>query len=179
MMTRAHASFSSGLTARPAFNLELSRVLFTSAAEGGKSASGMDGGLSAVDDYTGSEWKLTLSDSSRSGFSVSADAVLTSAPGDSVEFHYAGANTGTNEYISAMLLDDTDEILYYGRLKNLADSWDAEGTATFTVPGELAKGVYTVRLFNEQYNGDKQTDYAGELKNYTLTVEDKAAPPSP
>ena len=166
-------------TARPAFNLDLSKVLFTSAAEGGKSAGGMDGGLSAVDDYTGSEWKLTLSDSSRSGFSVSADAVLTSAPGDSVEFHYAGANTGTNEYISAMLLDDTDEILYYGRLKNLADSWDAEGTATFTVPGELAKGIYTVRLFNEQYNGDKQTDYAGELKNFTLTVEDKAAPPSP
>ena len=37
--------------ARPAFNLDLNSVLFTSAAEGGKSASGMDSGLTAVGDY--------------------------------------------------------------------------------------------------------------------------------
>ena len=46
--------------ARPAFNLDLNSVLFISAAEGGKSASGMDSGLTAVGDYDGNEWKLTL-----------------------------------------------------------------------------------------------------------------------
>ena len=34
--------------ARPAFNLDLDSVLFTSAAVGGKSANGMDGGLTAI-----------------------------------------------------------------------------------------------------------------------------------
>lgn len=50
---------------RPAFNLNLSDVLFTSAATGGKSASGMDSGLTAVQNYSGKDWKLTLLDSSR------------------------------------------------------------------------------------------------------------------
>lgn len=55
---------------RPAFNLNLSDVLFTSAATGGKSASGMDDGLTAVEHYSGNEWKLTLLDGTR-GFSIS------------------------------------------------------------------------------------------------------------
>lgn len=50
--------------ARPAFNLDLTSVLFTSAAVGGKP----DGGLTAVPEYSGNEWKLTLSDSDRNGF---------------------------------------------------------------------------------------------------------------
>ena len=51
--------------ARPAFNLDLDSVLFTSAAEGGKSLGTM-GTLSSVSDYTGNEWKLTLLDENRS-----------------------------------------------------------------------------------------------------------------
>ena len=49
------------LTVRPAFNLNLNSVLFTSAAVGGKP----DGGLTEVPEYSGNEWKLTLLDSSR------------------------------------------------------------------------------------------------------------------
>ena len=40
---------------RPAFHLDLNSVLFTSAAAGGKSASGMDSGLTAVGNYDGNE----------------------------------------------------------------------------------------------------------------------------
>lgn len=47
---------------RPAFKLNLNSVLFASAAVGGKP----DGGLTEVPEYSGSEWKLTLLDSSRS-----------------------------------------------------------------------------------------------------------------
>ena len=45
---------------RPAFNLNLGSVLFTSAAVDGKP----DGGLTAVPKYSGNEWKLTLLDNS-------------------------------------------------------------------------------------------------------------------
>ena len=55
-----------GHAVRPAFNLNLDAVLFTSAAVGGKSsgAVGADA-LIFVSNYSGSEWKLTLQDSSR------------------------------------------------------------------------------------------------------------------
>ncbi len=56
---------------RPAMNLTTTynNIFFVSAAHGGKSAPGMDGGLQPVSpNYTGNEWKLTLFDSTRSGF---------------------------------------------------------------------------------------------------------------
>ena len=55
---------------RPAFNLNLGSVLFTSAAVDGKP----DGGLTAVPKYSGNEWKLTLLDNS-SNFAVTEKAV--------------------------------------------------------------------------------------------------------
>lgn len=74
---------------RPAFNLNLSSVLFTSAAVGGKAANGMDSGLTAVGGYDGNEWKLTLLDSSHNNFAVS-DASLG---GSTISFSYSGAQT--------------------------------------------------------------------------------------
>ena len=78
---------------RPAFNLDLTSVLFTSAAVGGKSASGMDSGLTAVNDYTGNEWKLTLLDEAHKDFNIS-NATITGS-GDTITFSYSGAQTGT------------------------------------------------------------------------------------
>ena len=88
---------------RPAFNLNLNSVLFTSAAVGGKSsgAAGADA-LTPISEYTGSEWKLTLKDSSRSSFSIGTTAVN----GNTLTVAYSGAKTGTNEYISAVIKDE-------------------------------------------------------------------------
>ena len=99
--------------ARPAFNLNLNSVLFTSAAVGGKSASGMDSGLTAVGDYTGSEWKLTLLDETRE-FAVTEQTV-SGKPGDTITLNYTGATTGTNEYISVIIADENGA-QYYGRV---------------------------------------------------------------
>lgn len=56
--------------ARPAFNLNLNAVLFSSAADGGKTDAEIDSNLTEVG--TGSaEWKLTLKDTDRS-FNASA-----------------------------------------------------------------------------------------------------------
>lgn len=91
------------IAVRPAFNLNLSSVLFTSAATDGKSAGA--NGLAAVADYSGSDWKLTLLDSSRT-FAVS-NAMLG---GNTVTFSYSGAQTGVNEYLSAVIMDQNGTI---------------------------------------------------------------------
>lgn len=139
---------------RPAFNLNLSSVLFTSAAAGGKSAGA--NGLAAVADYSESDWKLTLLDSSRA-FAVS-NAMLG---GNTVTFSYSGAQTGVNEYLSAVIRDQNGTIAYYGRI---LQPTSASGTASLTLPsGVTLSDTTKLYVFNEQYNGDKLTDYASEL----------------
>ena len=150
---------SNDQAARPAFNLNLDSVLFTSAAENGKD--GSLGALSAVGDYTGSEWKLTVSDSDRSGFAASFD----SKTGDVWTIKYSGAKADSaNEYISALIKNSAGEVTYYGRLCE-AESGDNK-TVTVDLAGKLSDGD-TLYVFNEQYNGDKKTDYASALKEIT------------
>ncbi len=151
---------------RPAFNLNLNSVLFTSAAVGGKSADGMDSGLTAVTDYTGSEWKLTLLDTDRT-FAVT-ETDTTAKAGDTITLHYSGATVGTNEYISVLIRDSHDKTTHYGRvLKPTSES----GTVSIKIPEGLADGTYTLCVFSEQYNGDCRTDYASAFDSVTLTVQ--------
>ena len=153
---------------RPAMNLSTAgnNILFVSAAEGGKPA----GGLAEISEYTGNEWKLTLLDSSRSGFAVTTTDLSAYTRGGTVKIGYTGAKTGTNEYVSAMILDAAGNPAYYGR--SSAALTDENGTAELTIPA-LAEGTYTLKVFNEQYNGDKMTDLASAFTDVTLTVENK------
>ena len=151
---------------RPAMNLTTTgnNILFISAAEGGKPA----GGLAEIPEYTGNEWKLTLRDDARSGFSVTTTSVSTTDHGGDIEITYSGAQTGDNEYISVLLKDDDGNPTYYGRS---AENLSAEsGTVTIPVAAGLTAGEYTLYVYNEQYNGDKMTDLASDLKNISLTV---------
>ncbi len=149
--------------ARPAFNLNLNSVLFTSAAVGGKP----DGGLTPISEYTGNEWKLTLLDNSRS-FAVT-ETTASGDPGDTLTLHYNGATTGTNEYISVILADNSGA-QYYGRV---AQPTEATGTVEIEIPSDIAPGDYTLKVFNEQYNGDYNTDYASNFTDIALTVENQ------
>ncbi len=148
-------------TVRPAFNLNLNSVLFASAAVGGKP----DGGLTAVPEYSGNEWKLTLLDSSRS-FAVTKKTAVA-APDDTVTLNYKGATTGINEYISAIIADSSGS-RYYGRV---AQPTAESGTVEIKIPSDLAPGDYTLKVFSEQYNGDDNTDYASNFTDIALTVE--------
>ena len=152
---------------RPAMNLSTAgnNILFISAAEGGKPA----GGLAEIPEYTGNEWKLTLKDSSRSGFSVTTAEVSTSTKGGTVEISYSDAKTGANEYISALIFDDVGNVIYYGRSN--ASLTEKDGMAQLTIPAGFAEGTYTMKVFNEQYNGDFKTDLASGFADVTLTVE--------
>ena len=147
-------------SARPAFNLNSGAILFTSAAAGGK-----PDGFNAVPKYIGKDWKLTLKDSSRN-FSASANTAKLKA-GEGLTVTYSGAGTGENEYVSAMLVGKSGNILYYGRIAQNRKF----GTASVEIPSDLAPGSYTLKIFSEQYNGDYKTDYASDFTDISLTVE--------
>ena len=151
---------------RPAFNLNLNSVLFTSAAVGGKP----NGGLTPISEHTGNEWKLTLLDNSRN-FAVTEKTVS----GDTITFSYSNAQTGTNEYIS-VVIKDNGEITHYGRILHLGGTTGgASGTASLTLPAGITLDNDTkLYVFNEQYNGDYKTDYASNFTDIALTVEKQA-----
>ena len=148
---------------RPAFDLNLDSVLFASAAVGGKP----EGGLTPISEYGGNEWKLTLLDSSRN-FAVTEKAV-SGAPDDTVTLHYTGATTGINEYISAIIADNSGT-QYYSRV---AQPTAESGTVEIKIPSDIAPGSYTLKVFSEQYNGDYNTDYASNFTDIALTVENQ------
>lgn len=148
---------------RPAFDLNLDSVLFASAAVGGKP----EGGLTPISEYSGNEWKLTLLDSSRN-FAVTEKAV-SGAPDDTVTLHYTGATTGINEYISAIIADNSGT-QYYSRV---AQPTAESGTVEIKIPSDIAPGSYTLKIFSEQYNGDYNTDYASNFTDIALTVENQ------
>ena len=155
--------------ARPAFNLSKYAVRMISAAAGGKSASGTEKGLTAIPAYSGNEWKLTLFDSARRDFRVSTSDVTASTDGGTVKIDYTGAKTGDNEYVSAILFDENQNLLCYGRSMQSVKA--ENGTAEFAVPAGLAQGEYTLSVFSEQYNGDYKTDYASNYFSIRFTVE--------
>ena len=145
---------------RPAFNLNLNAVLFTSAAVGGKPG----GGLTPISEYTDNKWKLTLLDNSRN-FDVT-EKTANGYPGDTVKLNYSGATTGTNEYISVIIADNSGA-QYYGRV---AQPTAENGTVEIKIPSGLAPGSYTLKVFSEQCNDDKKTDYASDFVDIDLTV---------
>ncbi len=162
------------LGARPAFNFNLNSVLFSSAAAGGKSTSAA-GALDAPAANTTKEWKLTLLDTDETtgqhkNFAVT-ETTAAAVPGGTVTLTYSGAATGTNEYVSALLCDSTGAtVLRYGSSAALDTAAKASGTVNFTVPSDLARGSYKLKVFNEQKNNDYLSDYASAFKTVNLTV---------
>ena len=181
--------YDAGVTGvRPAFQLDLAAVLFLSAAEGGKSSATELGQMAAwrafstatIEKENGTvevpAYKLTLRDWEHGGLSASTD-MTTVAAGGALSITYSGAKTGDNEYVSAMLCDGEGNPLYYGHVAH--DS--ASGAASLSIPADVPAGSYTLKIFAEQANGDRQTDYAGSFNNIALTVTDVPAdyPPEP
>lgn len=162
--------------ARPAFVLNLSSVLFTSAAEGGKSSAAAGSGFGNFSDGGTEAKKLTLLDSSRSGFAanVRGSGSAAVASGGTVAINYSGAGTGTGEYVSAMLCNSAGDIIGYA---SVASDSDGADTWSLTLPSDLTEGAtYTLKVFSEQQNGDNTTDYASAMIPITLTVGDAPAP---
>ncbi len=164
-------SANSDYAVRPAFHLNLASALFASDVSGANVKSTAVGdNLSPAKPVT-QNLKFTMLDTSNLNLTVTDTDAVTAAPGGTVNIPYTGAVTGTDKYVSAVLTDgDTDEVLYYGKLADLTGGSGASGTASFDVLDGLAAGSYTLKLFNEECNGNYETDFASEPVEINLTV---------
>ena len=157
---------------RPAMNIDTSKVLITSPAEGGK-ISGEPGAdaMKAVGSYTGSDWKLTIKDDTRPVFEASVSGSKTVFKDGAVKLKYKGASVGANEYVSSMIEDAEGNILYYGNIvdNTSADAKDS-GKAAINVPAELTPGNYKIKVFSEQCNGGFKTDLASNIVTLNITI---------
>lgn len=160
---------------RAAFYLNLDSVLFTSAAEEGKESGtvGPDA-LTTTGTTINDDWKLTIRDDARQSFNAET---VSCFDGNSIVVKYSGATTGSNEYISAILQRDSGTVKSYGRF---AQPSSESGTVTinFTEKPAVTDKLY---IFNEQYNGDKKTDYSSDLigipiGSHTLVKHNAVAP---
>ena len=154
-------------------SVKFSNIVMLSAVSDGKGKiSGETGpdALKAVEDYdlSGiSSWKMTLKDGSRNKFRASLTGDGTVEAGKKVSISYENAKNGANEFVSVMLFDAKapDRVLYYGRIAQ--DS--VSGTADVTIPSGLY-GKYVMKIYSEQYNGEKLTDLASSFVCIDLTV---------
>jgi len=157
---------------RPAMNIDASKVLFTSPAEGGKT-SGVPGAdaMREVGSFSGSDWKLTIKDDTRPVFEASVSGSKTVLKDGAVKLEYKGASTGANEYVSAMIEDTEGNILYYGNIvdNTSADAADS-GVTALNVPADLMPGNYKIRVFSEQCNGSFMTDLASNIVTLDITI---------
>lgn len=140
---------------RPAFYLNTANILFTAAADDNAS---VDTYVKPVEDYAKNEWRLILKDSTRTGFT----ATISSDNGKNT-VSYNNAKTGDNEYISAVIKDESGKVTNYARVQKVGIS--ASGTVDINIPTDMTGK--TLCIFNEQYNGNNQTGLASNLCDIT------------
>lgn len=155
-------------TARPAFNLNSSQVLYAAAVGNGQFTDHT--GLEKIQTVQSSDFRLVLKDASRA-FRVTTPEI-TRYVGESVTLSYEGAvvSQTDNEYISVILMDSDGNPTYYGKI---APVEAANGTISFALPDDLSTGTYTLKVFNEQYNGEMSSGEASDFCDVLLTVKEE------
>lgn len=154
------------LAVRPAFNLDTSKVIFTSAANN----SGHNSSFSAPVNYSGSEWKLTLADSNSfaTNASINSTDVLC---GETLTISHTKLSSLSTSYtnVTAVLTDSSGNLIYYGSINS-----DKSATnSTVTIPTDLTSGIYTLSIYGEDWNSAYSTDYAtGTPFTTTIKVTD-------
>lgn len=146
---------------RPAFNLNLSSVLFSS-------ASGLDKPqyLALTGNApTNNTWKLTLIDTADNSFAAALPASGTAGGLVEVSVTTAGAGAVTYNQTSAMLVDESNTVVAYGKIGGI----DANNKV-FALPNTIAAGNYILKVFPEQVNGGNLTDYAGQVVSQSITI---------
>ena len=150
---------------RPALSLNLSSVLFTSAAEGGKAAAAAGGNLVAAETPSGTV-KFTMKNGKQK-LKLEATTSQSTQTGNTLAFSYDGATTGNNQYISCVLTDNSGAVKYYGKLAD--SSKTPKGKLLVPLDG-VANGDYTLKIFSEEVNGDYYTDFCSEPVTMKVNV---------
>ena len=159
---------NAGTAVSPAFNLDLSNIIFATAISGKKGA-------------VNTEYKLTVKnldmgvDLGTYGKVYNAnmeDRILT------VPYRITGKDAAEADAVSILILDkeykngnsNGAKILYYGTL-DCGDSFEVQGRGTFRLPGEFDLSGwgkdYHVYMMAEDHNGSKESDYASRPEEIT------------
>lgn len=120
--------------------------------------------LAAVDIQAGRP-ALTVKTASQT-LDVAATAAQAAQTGSTLTFGYRNATTGTNQFVSCVLLSGGN-VAYYGKLAD--SSTNASGNLNIPLAG-VANGTYTLQIFSEEANGANYTDFCSEPVTMTLEV---------
>ena len=148
----------------PAFNVNLSSIIFSSVVKG---TAGKDN----------AEYKLTLADSNLTVGIQSGKTVTASGSKITVPYTITGSDASKATQVSVLILDkaytagntNSAKIKYYGKLNTGATAgFMTTGTGTFILPSGLSlsgwNSSYYVYLLAEDVNGIHETDYASTPK---------------
>lgn len=154
---------------RPAFNLNLSSIIFTSDAAGIKS-SGAAGTLSAPGSHSTTNWKLTVASDS---LTASSGTITRSGSTITVPFTASGGYDRISVFISDRDWNANGAVLkYYGALNTSGSS------GTFTLPDDYDTS-WKVYILAEKINGDTETDYASTPAEITIPDASGGGGPAP
>jgi hypothetical protein len=158
---------------RPAMVIDLSTVLYVSAATGDNAKPDGDGATmtSVSNTDPGDKLKFTFSSSDTSflNIAVTDTSTRTAPQGGTVSIDYTGAITGSKKHVSAFIADASGNRLYYGKLVSIATD-NASGTANITVPSTLPAGNYTINIFEERSDSYLGADFTSAAVAVPLTV---------
>ncbi len=171
----------------PAFNLDKSVILFTSAQTMDKTSEiTEDSTAISESSYTGNKtWKLTLKDSSKSIKVWQSKSVTVDDEGQvNIPFDYITDTDNEVNQVSIMITDEAYDavnakILYYGKLavsdlnRSISGSiTEVLGNGNFILPEDLRNKSlgtdYHMYIIAECVNTDTYTDYASSPKEITL-----------
>lgn len=177
----SYASVTNEMGVCPAFNLDISQVLFTS---DGTSISGKSLFLKATENLSPEAWKLTLLDCNQT-IEITEGSYVERDRKGKITIPYTYTNTDPNlgtgaNSLSVMITDDSyteadAQINYYGRVSRL-DGISSDGSVEVTLPKSWS-GSGHIYLIAEQINDDYITDYAAAPLELQLPeLESKANP---
>ena len=154
---------------RPAYKLNLTSTIFTSASTGGKA--GIVGAELSVTEAPRGAVKLTVKDDTNLSLVVSDTTPRMATQGGNVDVAYTSTGTAaTNRYVSC-IIEQSGDVKYYGKL---AMAVPTGGAASIDIPIDMPDGHYTIKMFNEEINEDNYTDFASTPVEVHLTVDSTA-----
>ena len=157
------AKTSTNIGMRPALNVDPAKVMFvTSANDGGTAATNATltaAGGSAPTSFsqTPNVGGATFRVFERNGSNTELTVDRLEQDGLGFTVTYSGASAGANNHMGVMLVDETTQKKYIGRVKDM-DA--AEGTAEFSMPAGFASAnTYSMFIWNEYEDGDVKHAY--------------------
>ena len=162
----ASADISVDLSVRPAFNLDLSKVAFISAVNGGKPGAGVPDTFNTIKETSENEWKLTVFSDSVKNFRASRVGSGAVMGGDQIKIQFENAFHGANDYVSVIIADKNGNPLRYGFI----DRYHGSSAVSMTIPKDLPVGKYILKVFSENKQPDKGTDTCTNIVNIGIEV---------